>query len=149
MNKRVIIMVGLPGSGKSTWIKAFRERFEGTLAVVSADDYFMRDGVYNFDPTKLPKAHEECFRSFVYAVDDAYEVVIVDNTNIRAEHSQPYIDCAVGAGYDVHEKFIYCTPDVAYKSNTHGVPLETIERLYEQLLKRGYNDRINSICKIA
>lgn len=35
------------------------------MAIISADDYFMKDGKYNFDPRLLSKAHNYCFKTFV------------------------------------------------------------------------------------
>jgi len=48
---------GLPGSGKTTMAKKIEgfEHFE-------ADQYFEKDGSYEFDPSELNSAHEECQR---------------------------------------------------------------------------------------
>ena len=52
--KELYLLRGLPGSGKSTLAKSLGgKHFE-------ADMYFVRDGEYQFDVTKLKEAHEWC-----------------------------------------------------------------------------------------
>ena len=53
---------GLPGSGKSTLASRLTS-FSGTeySLAFEADDYFLNEnGEYNFDPSKLREAHEDC-----------------------------------------------------------------------------------------
>ena len=53
--KKLYIVRGLPGSGKST----FAEALVGSdFLVCEADKYFMVDGEYKFDGSKLKDAHE-------------------------------------------------------------------------------------------
>ena len=52
MEKRVVLLRGLPGSGKSTAAAALGGR------ALSTDDYFRTaDGRYVFRPERLPDAH--------------------------------------------------------------------------------------------
>lgn len=53
--REVIILSGISGSGKSTYADEFcRTKYEGKYVCrVSADDYFMVAGSYNFDPEKV------------------------------------------------------------------------------------------------
>jgi adenylate kinase family enzyme len=52
--KNLYLLRGIPGAGKSTLAKQLGD------AHFEADSYFMVDGEYKFDPTKLRKAHEWC-----------------------------------------------------------------------------------------
>ncbi len=52
--KNLYLLRGIPGAGKSTLAKQLGD------AHFEADSYFMIDGEYQFDPTKLRKAHEWC-----------------------------------------------------------------------------------------
>ena len=72
----VTIMCGVSGSGKSTYSI-------GKGEVVSADFFFQKDGIYNFDKTKLHLAHAECLRNFVFHLIEGKNNIVVDNTNLR------------------------------------------------------------------
>jgi len=53
--KTLIIMRGLPGSGKSTKAKLFA----GEKGLIySTDDFFIIDGKYIYDPTKIVEYHQ-------------------------------------------------------------------------------------------
>ena len=53
MDKKLVILVGLPGSGKSTKAK----ELAGTEGIIlSTDEFFMKDGEYQFDFTKCSDA---------------------------------------------------------------------------------------------
>lgn len=99
--------------------------------VVSADDYFQRNG-YQFDPTKIGEAHKVCFQRYLEAVTGrkrVADVLVVDNTNIRLWELSPYV--AVADAVDVPCELIHvrCPVDVAIRRNVHGVPPEKIRRM--------------------
>jgi len=52
--KQLILLRGLPGSGKSTFANLL-----GGIHV-EADQYFIQDGEYKFDASKLKQAHNWC-----------------------------------------------------------------------------------------
>lgn len=110
-NRRVIVMSGVSGSGKSTFIKnmmAPRETTLGNLVIpspyriVSADQYFIRDGEYYFDPSKIGQAHAQCFAKFIEAMisHDDNPLIFVDNTNTTNEEIAPYMLGAAAFGYE-------------------------------------------------
>jgi predicted kinase len=54
--KEVIITSGLPGAGKSTWVRRNTDPY--TTEIFSADSFFhSSNGQYKFDPLKLREAH--------------------------------------------------------------------------------------------
>lgn len=113
----LILIRGIPGSGKSTIAKMLG------IPHVEADQYFMRDGVYKFDPSKLPDAHKYAQERTAKLLNDGHSVV-VSNTFSREWEMRPYIDIADRAGASVniitaHGKF----------RNIHGVPDEVIEKM--------------------
>ena len=55
--KQLILLRGLPGSGKSTFAKSL-----GGIHI-EADQYFMQDGEYKFDASQLKHAHNYCYSS--------------------------------------------------------------------------------------
>ena len=122
----VYIMRGIPGSGKSSWIANNLDRG----LVCSADNFFMVDGEYRFNPAKLPEAHKACLRFFVELFDDSFVGdIIVDNTNTQLWELTPYLAFAEMKGHSVELIHIQCPVDVAAARNTHGVPKKAIEAM--------------------
>ena len=80
--KRAVIMRGLPGSGKSTLAKEIASGSK-SFVICSADDFFMKDGEYVFNPKLLWKAHEICIKKFEANLKKETEIVILDNTNTK------------------------------------------------------------------
>ena len=138
--KRVRIMRGLPGSGKSTRAtKAAEEaRARGELTVVvGADHYFTRpDGSYEFRGNKLTEAHRECFSKFVDALFNHTHLVIVDNTNIKLDEFDLYLKVALLAGYAVEIDEVKPKDGNEIKAwharCVHGVPLDKMQSRWSQ-----------------
>ena len=129
---RVTIMQGIPGSGKSTWI---RENFPFYKTVCSADQYFIdSDGVYRFDQNRLAEAHEACFENFKAAITNRHPEIIIDNTNTSPREWSKYRVYAEEHDYWVGIKLILCDPEVAIARNVHDVPAATILKLHNRLM---------------
>lgn len=133
--KQVIVMQGIPGSGKSTHIKERWWSPEGNVVVVSANHYFteLGGGTYAFDPSKLSEAHGKCFRNFIMALWTGKDVVIVDNTNTTTAEVAPYMAAAAAWGYEAEIRRIECDPEVAAARNIHGVSSAGVNAMAERL----------------
>ncbi len=128
--KKVFILRGLPGSGKSTFAKTLSANI-----IISADDFFVgEDGVYRHDPRKQGEAHNDCFRRFVAAQMLGDETIVVDNTNISASEIAPYALAGVAAGYNVEIVTVWCDVSVAFKRNIHGVPPYVVLSMFRRML---------------
>lgn len=134
----VVIMRGLPGSGKGYWIDGNIPDTE----VVSADHYFIDPdtGEYVFDPSQLPDAHAQCLRDFISLVVVRREpVIVVDNTNTSLVEMAPYIATAMAYDYDVRIVHVECEDlELCAERNVHGVPLDAIinmDRRWESVHK--------------
>jgi predicted kinase len=122
--KKVTIMSGVSGSGKSTFVA----RHLPDAFVISADHFFVgADGAYRFDPRLLPAAHADCMRRFVAEVTAGRDHVVVDNTNTTAVEIAPYYSVARAFNAAVQLVRVSCDPAVAAARNRHGVPLASIE----------------------
>lgn len=121
--RNVIILQGIPGSGKSHLAREIAARNPGRTVVVSADDFFeLGGGTYAFDVTKLGQAHGQCFRRFLAAINERVSTIIVDNTNTSVAEIAPYVLGGEAHGYGVEIIRVLCDPEVAAARNTHGVP---------------------------
>jgi ABC-type bacteriocin/lantibiotic exporter with double-glycine peptidase domain len=137
--KQVVILSGISGSGKSTLAEEILQDTQGVK--VSADHYFMKDGEYRFDASKLTEAHASCFRNFLnYLQDGLFSTVVVDNTNIEVFEIAAYYQAAIAFGYDPNINTIRCGnwDEVAgcARRNVHRVPSATVYRQHEKLSKR-------------
>lgn len=134
---KLIILRGLPGSGKTTVAEEIRYGEDLPYAFVtirSTDSKFLdADGNYKFDPKKLGEYHLLNQREVQEDMISGAEVIIVDNTNTRRWEMKPYIDLAIQHGYTVEEKIVgkFDSESIAIyaQRNTHGVPLEAIQRM--------------------
>ncbi len=118
-------MRGCAGSGKSTWIKNNLPK----ATVFSTDHYFMKDGVYQFDPKLLGTNHNLCLRDYTCALINKIPEIVVDNTNVKVFEIAPFYRLAEAMGYAVKIVWIHCTWEVAAARNTHGVPPETVRQM--------------------
>lgn len=120
--KKVIIIRGASGSGKSTVAKLFG----GNVVICTADDYFYEDGIYKFNPDKLAKAHEACYQKFVDALEDSEtDTVVVANTNTKESDFLKYIDTAKEYGSMV---FSLVVENRHGNTNVHDVPDHILDR---------------------
>ena len=139
--KKVTILRGIPGSGKSTYIKINHPK----AVVVSADHYFTDDeGNYRFDPTWLKDAHQACLREFTKCVHDGCVEVVVDNTNVSESEIAPYYALAEAHNYKVEIVTLVANPDLAHKRNVHGVPKPIIDKMHSGIfgLPPWWNHRV-------
>jgi predicted kinase len=125
MEKILYITRGLPSSGKSTFAKTLGgTHFE-------ADMFFMVDGEYKFDHTKLKEAHEWCRNSVNTAMilnttAGINNVIVVSNTFTQEWEMKSYFDMAETYGYKV---FSIVIENRHGGVNGHNVPEETITKM--------------------
>jgi predicted ABC-type ATPase len=155
MSNKAVILSGISGSGKSSYIRSISERVwyphfksgdVGGAVVVSADHYFMNqlEGKYEFDFKKLSNAHGSCFRYFIELVQYRSPLIIVDNTSCDNMEISPYVLGAQAYDYDVEVVTLVCPSamgDDEYvrrcaERNSHNVPESGIRAQYERLCNR-------------
>jgi predicted kinase len=154
MVTRVIIMRGVSGSGKSTYVK----NNHPTAIVCSSDDFWTQPSIFpestsyigNFNIKRLGEAHAWNLKNYVMLVSgqvlaDAPIEVVVDNTNTSIPEVAPYYQVAVAFGVPVEIITLDTDPDVAFARNTHGVPRMRHEQQVRNLRKN--NDSFPSYWK--
>ena len=131
---KLILMVGVPGSGKST--KAAKIAANLGAIIISTDSIFISDSTYLFVPEFIGAAHKINQAKVKVAMQRRYNIV-VDNTNLQEWERKPYLDLAAEFDYEVE----LVEPDTPWKNDaaecfkrcTHGVPLDCIERMLAKL----------------
>ena len=117
-----------PGSGKSTLARkiANLHSLENKVAkIFETDNYFMENGEYKFNPSKLKENHAKCFNDFLDALNDRHvDVVIVANTFTRKWEYVNYADAAKDSGYEV----TMLIANGNYK-NVHNVPDDVVQKM--------------------
>jgi predicted kinase len=142
---KVIVMIGLPGSGKTTWANSFRDTEVQPVEIVSSDYYFTnkQTGEYKWTVETAHLGHENCLRDFISLLQNWVDglsqtgVVIVDNTNVRLCDISSYIRIAQAFHADVEVKLVQAEIEEAHARNVHGVPdfvMPKMEANLERLL---------------
>lgn len=129
MSGKVVILRGVPGAGKSAFIK---NNFPADVSVCSADSYFINDDrKYEFRPELIGEAHNACMRKFIFltANDTGHSLVIVDNTGIYYSEVSPYVLVAQSRSYEVQVIRLVIDPAIAAARNVHNVPPALIHRM--------------------
>ena len=97
----MVVMRGLPGSGKSTVVSAITRIYPHAV-VCSADHFFMsEDGEYEFDASQLKLAHQQSQDKARWACEAGESLVVVDNTGVRRWELVPYFRSAQSYNYTV------------------------------------------------
>jgi len=121
MEKNLIIVRGIPGSGKTTFAEMICK------IVFSADDYHTdKDGNYNWKPENVGKAHEWCQAQTAKAMERGVSKICVANTSTTEREMRPYRRLAQKFGYKV---FSIVVENRHGGNNTHDVPAETLTKM--------------------
>lgn len=123
---RLILLRGLPGSGKTTIANLFK--LQGYVHI-EADHFFMRfdpvgrQYVYQYDHNQIHNAHEYCQAHTKLSLLRGEDVVVA-NTFTRRWELEPYLKLAADLG--ITPTILKC--ESAFQS-THGVPQEKIDAM--------------------
>jgi predicted kinase len=100
----LILLRGLPGSGKSTIGEVMlMTNSIDKPDVLSADDYFMTpEGEYLFNPSKLKEAHNDCQQRCAAKMRNQITKIVVANTFTEEWEMETYFEMAERYRYRVH-----------------------------------------------
>jgi predicted kinase len=116
--KELFLLRGLPGSGKSTLAKSLGGKH------IEADMFFMKDGEYQFDITRLRDAHQWCQNMVGSWMSDGEERIVVSNTFTQEWEMKHYYDWATDFDYKVYSLIVENRHGGV---NEHGVPEDKLE----------------------
>jgi predicted kinase len=123
-NKKILILLrGIPGSGKSTFAKLLSEH------ICTADDFHMKDGEYKWTVERAGLAHVWCQKKCENFMKEGFTPVVVANTSVTKKELKPYYDLATEYGYTV---FSIIVENRHNGENVHNVPEETLKKMKEK-----------------
>jgi predicted kinase len=124
----LILLRGLPGSGKTTLAKIILQlRSTDEPEVLSADDFFEdKEGDYNFDPTKLKEAHNYCQFRCSERMRQQKAKIVVANTFTQEWEMDEYFKMAERYNYRVHTVVV---ENRHGNENVHGVPEDKLQQM--------------------
>ncbi len=147
------IIRGMPGSGKSTYVK---KRWPNvTLSHVApkapdmgpargydpisvSSDHFFTDvvtGEYSFDIKKLSQSHNWAKVQLIEAMQRGVMTIILDNTHSRLWEYEIAMRIAEALNYEVEVIDLFdggCTDEELFERGIHPVPLEVIQSQRER-----------------
>jgi predicted kinase len=138
--KRLVLLVGIPGCGKTTLSKQLIER--GYLRL-NADD--IRNELLGAEiDTRNPQDNERVFGEFFRRLEKALseqQDIVVDNTNINAKHRGPILQRAIKSGYQDIQLWIMDVPlEICLERNRsrpRSVPDDIVRNYYNTLQGHG------------
>ena len=114
----LVLIRGLPGTGKSTLAKQFASC--PNWLHVEADMWMVdENGIYSFNPTRLKEAHAQCRKMAELGLDQGKNVV-VSNTFTQRWEFEPYTLMTP------NHVIIELTKEYG---SIHGVPEESMQRM--------------------
>lgn len=129
MSGVLILLRGLPGSGKSSFARLVWSDY----VICEADKFFYDEqGTYKFDGSRLKEAHEWCKNQVETFMQDHqnnsqfYPEIVVSNTFTQEWEMEDYFKLADKYGYKVVSLIV---ENRHGGKNVHGVPDEKIEQM--------------------
>jgi len=124
----LILVRGVPGSGKSTFAKTLVGGKD--YCHKEADMYFVdREGNYKFEPLKIKAAHEWCLEEVEFLMKYEHPTVVVSTTFTQNWEMDSYYELAKKHGYRV---FSIILENRHKWINEHGVPDEKIKQMTDR-----------------
>jgi predicted kinase len=125
--KKLILLRGIPGSGKSTFAKSISNESTGHI---ESDMFFVKDGEYKFDGSRIKDAHNWCQDVVEHWMNsNEFETIIVSNTFTQEWEMKPYMDMAKEWEYQV---FSIIVENRHGGVNQHGVPDEKLQQMNDR-----------------
>lgn len=143
--KKLIILMGVPASGKSTWVKEYMKEHASDTCVVSRDEIRLRFGEYNHKHEKEVTLIEE------QDTEDAMKSgcdIINDATNLNPKHLPRWEKMAKKYGYEIEYVKFHVPIHTALERDkntdrSHHVGKRGIKNFYRLYYPEEYAEYIN------
>lgn len=125
----LILLRGLPGSGKTTLAKVLSEN--NTYPIFSVDDFFTNKvtGEYLFNFKNNHLAYKQCEELTKEAIQQNSTKIFVHNTFTMEWELEPYFKLAAEFNYEL---FVLTVENYHGKKNTHGVSEEQLQKMADK-----------------
>jgi len=122
----LILLRGLPGSGKTTLANLLSEN--GKYPVFSVDSYFTdaKTGAYNFEFEKNHLAYKQCEEQTRTALQQGAEKIFVDNTFTLEWEMENYFKLAAEFRYKI---FVVTVENRHGGKNIHAISHKQLEKM--------------------
>ena len=125
----LILLRGLPGSGKTTLAKVLSEN--NSYPIFSVDDFFTNkvtgEYLFNFKDNHL--AYKQCEELTKEAIQQNSTKIFVHNTFTMEWELEPYFKLAAEFNYEL---FVLTVENYHGKQNTHGVSEEQLQKMADK-----------------
>lgn len=142
----MILTIGIPGSGKSSWVKDYCEKHKNGTFVISTDEIRkeLTGNEQCIDPSQNSMIHDEAKKRAKKIIDNRREimkklgtwpVIIIDSTNVELKE---WIDYRQLGANILAAKLFEVTPEQAQermKNRERQVPYEIIKWKWDLLEK--------------
>lgn len=141
MMNKIVLLVGVPGSGKTTLAQRLIEK-----GYISLNADKIREELFG-DPT-VQSDNDAVFSIFFGRLEDELAKgsdVVIDNTNTNPKHRGPILQRAIQAGYNDIQIWVLDTPlDICLERNRargREVPEDIVTKMYQTITGPGKPQR--------
>ncbi|KAH9283724.1 NEDD4-binding protein 2-like 1 [Echinococcus granulosus] len=130
----LILLRGLPGSGKSKLANRLRSRYSTMTTVIRLDDHLpkWRLGTsLSSDSLMLADAHAACKQAAWSAMQSGVRFVVIDIENLKYSDMMPYVSEAINTNYEVH----FVEPDTSWRYSARALARRNRRGLTENQLQ--------------
>jgi predicted kinase len=120
MDKKLYLIRGASGAGKSSFVKSLMDK---NSVALSSDDWMIKKGKYEFNKNRLVIVHKICIDQTEKKMENRVQKVFVHNTFTTNAELKPYYKLAEKHGYKV---FSIVMENRHEGESVHGVEPEAL-----------------------